>query len=109
MPGLAPDLSELGSQASASYIRDSIKEPSQVVVRSPNANRHYAKGGERDHRGGYPINEMYRWYTVAEDGSLVSKMPQYGHLSDEDIADIVAYLKSLDSTLSNPTASLEKP
>jgi|GEM_PF-1324602 len=95
MPGIAPNLSNIGIQASASYLRDSITEPSKVVVRNPNSNRHYTKAGGRDDRGGYPINPMYQWFTKSEDGEYVSKMPKYGHLTETDVNDIVAYLKSL--------------
>lgn len=95
MPGIAPNLTNVGMQASAAYIRDSIVEPSKVVVRNPNNNRHYTKAGGRDHRGGYPINPMYQWYTKTEAGDYRSKMPQYSHLSESDVHDIVAYLKSL--------------
>jgi len=93
-PGIAPNLSSIGGQASASYIRDSILDPSLVVVRNPNANRHYNKSGEKDRLGGYSPNPMYQWYTKTEDGGYQSKMPKYGHLSESDVDDIVAYLKS---------------
>jgi complex iron-sulfur molybdoenzyme family reductase subunit gamma len=105
MPEMAPNLNNIGLQASASYIRDSITEPSAVVVRSPNPNRHYNKAGGRDSRGGYPINPMYLWYTVGEDGELVSKMPKYEHLTDADVADIVAYLKSVGAQSAAATGS----
>lgn len=107
MAGIAPNLTNVGLQASASYIRDSILEPSKVVVRNPNGNRHYAKGGEKDHRGGYAMNPMYQWYTKTEAGEYQSKMPKYGHLSESDVNDIVAYLKSLgsDATVDAESAS----
>ena len=111
LPGIAPNLNNVGTQASASYIRDSIMEPSKVVVRNPNSNRHYTKAGGRDHRGGFPVNPMYQWYTLSEDGEFVSKMPQYGHLSETDVNDIVAYMKSLGTTTadaSSPTSPNEE-
>ena len=82
-------------QAAASYIRDSIAEPSRVVVRNPNQNRHYNLQAERDSRGGFPANPMYAWFTVDDDGVRTSKMPTYGHLSESDVDDIVSFLKSI--------------
>ncbi len=104
MPELAPNLNNIGLQASASYIKQSITDPSAVVVRSPNPNRHYTKAGGKDERGGYPINPMYQWYTVGEDGELTSKMPRYAHLTDADVDDIVAYLKTIGADTATPAA-----
>lgn len=108
LEGMAPNLSEVGHQAAASYIRDSILDPNKVVVRNPNPNRHYDPNAAREPTGGHPPNALYSWYTKAEDGSYVSKMPRFAHLTESDVNDIVAYFKSLgadgsaDAPLPNP-------
>jgi complex iron-sulfur molybdoenzyme family reductase subunit gamma len=38
---------------------------------------------------------MYTWYIKDDKGKLQSKMPPFAHLSEKDVADIVAYLKTL--------------
>lgn len=75
---LAPNLSNIGGIASSSYLRDSIVEPSLVVVKNPQAS-----------------NEVYQWYTRDSSGKKISKMPKFG-FSPEVVSNIVAYLKSLD-------------
>ncbi|RMA96152.1 c-type cytochrome [Hydrogenothermus marinus] len=94
-PGMAPNLSDIGGIANAPYLRESIINPSDVVIRNLNPNRHYNKFAKPDKFNAYPNNDMYTWYTVGPDGKKMSKMPPYSHLSEKDINDIVAYLKSL--------------
>ncbi len=98
---LAPDLSGIGGYASAQYLRESIINPSAVVVRHPNINRHYAKSGAPDRFGAYPANAAFAWYFEV-DGARVSKMPPFAHLPATDVGDIVAYLKTLTHEEAQP-------
>lgn len=78
MPFMAPNLSEIGGQATAAYIAESMKNPSAVVVPGYNRNAH----------------PNYKWYELA-DGKRVSTMPAYDWMSEDQINDIVAYFKTL--------------
>lgn len=91
-PGIAPDLSYAGVVDRASYLRDSIINPSAVLVPHLNPNQHYSKAAEPDANRAYPNNPQYQWHSVGADGKLVSKMPPLGAL---DVASIVAFLKTL--------------
>lgn len=74
MPYMAPNLSSLGAQASISYIRESMLDPSAVVV--PGYNR-------------------YAHPNMAWSAGGASTMPPYAHLSEEEQDAIIAYFKSL--------------
>jgi len=78
MPFMAPNLSEIGGQATVAYIKESMKDPSAVVVPGYNRNAH----------------PNYKWYELA-DGKRISTMPSYDWLSEEQVNDIVAYFKTL--------------
>ncbi|MBX0312967.1 MAG: c-type cytochrome [Sulfurihydrogenibium sp.] len=93
--GLAPNLSKIGGYSNPAYLKESIINPNDVVIRNLNINRHYNKSAERDKNGAYPNNDMYTWYIKDDKGKLQSKMPPFAHLSEKDVADIVAYLKTL--------------
>ncbi|HIE59022.1 MAG TPA: c-type cytochrome [Persephonella sp.] len=93
--GMAPDLSDIGGIANAPYLKESIVNPNDVIIRNLNPNRHYNKFANPDKFGAYPNNDMFTWYTVNPDGTKSSKMPPYAHLSEKDLKDIVAYLKTL--------------
>jgi complex iron-sulfur molybdoenzyme family reductase subunit gamma len=93
--GLAPNLSKIGGYSNPVYLKESIINPNDVVIRNLNINRHYNKSAEKDKNGAYPNNDMYTWYIKGDKGKLQSKMPPFAHLSEKDIADIVAYLKTL--------------
>lgn len=93
--GLAPNLSKIGGYSNPIYLKESIVNPSDVVIKNLNINRHYNKAAERDKIGAYPNNDMYTWYIKDDKGNLQSKMPPYSHLSEKDMADMVAYLKTL--------------
>jgi len=95
MEGLAPNLSNIGAIALPAYIKESIVNPNDVIIRNLNINRHYNKSAEKDKNGAYPNNDMYTWYMKDEKGKKTSKMPPFAHLSEQDLKDIVAYLKSL--------------
>ncbi|WP_457640891.1 ethylbenzene dehydrogenase-related protein [Persephonella sp.] len=94
--GMAPDLSNIGVIANAIYLKESLLNPNDVVVRNLNINRHYNKNAQPDKFRAYPNNDMYQWY-ISTDGQRQSKMPPFDYLSEQDINDIVAYLKTLRS------------
>lgn len=91
----APDLTHVGVISTPTYLRDSIMEPSQVIVPSFNFNRHYARYGTPDAYGAYPNNESFKWYSMDTNGKKLSKMPPFAHLTPEDVANIVGYLQSM--------------
>ncbi len=93
--GLAPNLSKIGGYSNPIYLKESIINPNDVVIKNLNINRHYNKSADRDKNGAYPNNDMYTWYIKSEKGKLQSKMPPYSHLSEQDINDIITYLKTL--------------
>lgn len=93
--GLAPNLSKIGGYNNPIYLKESIVNPSAIVIRNLNINRHYDKSQSPDKNGAYPNNEMYVWFTKDAKGNKTSKMPPYNFLAEQDINDIVEYLKSL--------------
>lgn len=93
--GLAPNLSRIGGYSNPIYLKESIIAPSAIVIRNLNINRHYDKSQSPDKNGAYPNNEMYSWYTKDAKGNKTSKMPPYNFLAEQDVKDIVEYLKSL--------------
>jgi complex iron-sulfur molybdoenzyme family reductase subunit gamma len=94
--GFAPDLSDIGAIATASYIRDSVMTPSLVLVPTLQPNNHYAKNSNPDQFRAYGKSDIYEWATKDEKGQVVSKMPQFSNLGPEQVADLVAFLKTLD-------------
>jgi len=78
MPFMAPNLSEIGGQASAAYIKESMMKPSAVVVPGYNRNAH----------------PNYKWYELAN-GKRTSTMPAFDWMSEDQINDLVAYFKTL--------------
>jgi complex iron-sulfur molybdoenzyme family reductase subunit gamma len=76
---MAPNLKNIGGYATASYLRESLNEPSAVVVAGFNRNSHPSTP----------------WYTLDEDGNRVSTMTSYELLSEEDKTDLIAYLQTL--------------
>ncbi|WP_457644088.1 ethylbenzene dehydrogenase-related protein [Persephonella sp.] len=98
--GLAPDLSNIGVITNAVYLKESILNPNDVIVRNLNINRHYNRNAQPDEYGAYPNNDMYQWYIML-DGEKQSKMPPFDYLSQQDLNDIVAYLKTLRSWKKN--------
>ena len=75
---MAPELSNIGGYANASYLLESIVEPSAVVVPGYNTTAH----------------PNFPWYTV-DKGVRSSTMPPFGHLDEKSLKDLVAYLKTL--------------
>jgi complex iron-sulfur molybdoenzyme family reductase subunit gamma len=74
---MAPNLNNIGGYASASYIKESIVDPSAVVVPGYNRNAH----------------KNTPWYNV-ENGKRVSTMPSYSWLDEKTLNDIVYYMKT---------------
>ncbi len=75
---MAPDLSNIGGQATAAYIKESILDPNAVVVPGYNRNAH----------------PNFSWYTVDKNGRRSSTMPPFNFLDEKTINDIVAYLQT---------------
>ncbi len=76
---MAPGLYNIGGQATAAYIKESILDPSAVVVPGYNRNAH----------------PNFSWYTVDDKGNRISTMPPFDYLKPEEIKDIVAYMQTL--------------
>ncbi|WP_456401081.1 ethylbenzene dehydrogenase-related protein [Persephonella sp.] len=98
--GYAPDLSNIGVITNVIYLKESIINPNDVIVRNLNINRHYNKSAEPDKFKAYPNNDMFQWY-ITIDGKKQSKMPPFDYLSEEDLNDLIAYLKTLRSWKNN--------
>jgi DMSO reductase family type II enzyme heme b subunit len=84
-PGMAPDLTHIGVIATWAYLRDSITQPSEVVV------------------PGLRTTPM-PWFSVDDKHQKHSKMPSFTNYTKEQLADVLAYLKSLGVA---PTQSKE--
>ncbi len=94
--GIAPNLQNIGAIAVASYLRDSIITPSLVIIHEPNPNQHYMPSAPKDPNGAAPNADAFRWSSVGADGKRVSKMPPFTNFTPGQIADLVAFLKTLD-------------
>ncbi|HEU4385541.1 MAG TPA: c-type cytochrome [Anaeromyxobacteraceae bacterium] len=92
---LAPDLSAVGAIATPGYLRDSLLDPSAVMVPSPNPARHQDRSRAPGVAGPYPPNEGFAWSRRDDSGKAVSKMPAYAGLPRPDLEAIVAYLMTL--------------
>lgn len=97
-PGFAPDLSGVGVVATYAYLRDSLLDPGQIVVPEPNVNRHVDRSAKPGPNGDYPSNPAFQWGITDPSGKRISKMTPFGALPKEDIASIVAFLKTLGET-----------
>lgn len=76
---MAPNLSNIGGYANASYLKESIIDPSAVVVAGYNVNAH----------------KNFLWYTSDEKGVRTSTMPPFAHLDEASVNDLVAFMKTL--------------
>lgn len=101
--GIAPSLEAIGAIAAPSYLRDSITAPSRVILHELNPNQHYATGGPADKNGALPNSDAFRWSARGADGKWVSKMPPFTQFTPAQLADLIAFLKTLDGP------PLEKP
>jgi DMSO reductase family type II enzyme heme b subunit len=79
MAYMAPELSNVGGYATASYLKESIVAPSAVVVPGYNKNAHPSG----------------TWYSVDDKGARTSTMPAFDYLKATEIDDIVAFLQTL--------------
>ena len=75
---MAPGLANIGGYATAGYLRESLVNPSAVVVPGYNRNAH----------------SNYMWY-MEENGKRTSTMTEYSWLDETTMNNIVAYLQSL--------------
>jgi mono/diheme cytochrome c family protein len=79
VPFMAPSLANIGGYASAGYLKESITEPSAVVVPGYNRNAH----------------KNTPWYNIDENGNRVSTMPSFSWMDEKSQTDLIAYLKTL--------------
>lgn len=75
---MGPSLTNIGGYASVDYLRESIVNPSAVIVPGYNRNAHSA----------------YEWYTL-DNGKRTSTMPEFSWLEQADMENLIAYLKTL--------------
>ncbi|HUL59898.1 MAG TPA: c-type cytochrome [Anaeromyxobacteraceae bacterium] len=94
-PGVAPGLDGIGAIATPGYLRESLVDPSAVIVPSPNPNQHQDRSARPGVSGAYPNDERFVWWRRGESGERISKMPSFGALPAGDLDAIVAYLVTL--------------
>ncbi len=75
---MAPGLANIGGYATKGYLRESLVNPSAVVVPGYNRNAH----------------SNYMWY-MDENGKRTSTMTEYSWLDEATMNNIIAYLQSL--------------
>jgi DMSO reductase family type II enzyme heme b subunit len=97
-PDAAPELTNVGVYASHGYLRDSILNPSAVLVPNLNRNRHQDRSKPRDEYGAYPSAPLGTFGVTGPDGTMMSVMPAFAALPPAQLADMIAYLKSLGAT-----------
>jgi len=95
VPGIAPDLSSIGAIATPGYLRDSLLDPSAVVVPSPNPAQHQDRSRAPGVAGPYALNDGFAWSRRDAGGKRVSKMPAYAAMPKPDLAAVVSYLMTL--------------
>jgi complex iron-sulfur molybdoenzyme family reductase subunit gamma len=93
--GIAPDLGRIGVIATPSYLRESIVAPSAVVVPSPNPAQHQDRAAKAAAGAAWPLDEAYVWFRTESDGKRTSTMPDFSGLSKEEVAALVAHLRTL--------------
>ncbi len=76
---MAPNLSNIGGYSTTPYLIESIVDPSAVVVPGYNTNSH----------------PNFAWYYPDGNGGRTSAMPAFDYLTQEEITDLTAYLKTL--------------
>lgn len=76
---MAPNLSNIGGYATTEYLYESIKDANAVVVPGYNVNSH----------------PNFAWYDTTSQKERTSTMPSLDYLTQEELNDIVAYLKTL--------------
>lgn len=108
---VAPELTNVGVYSSYSYLRDSVVNPSAVLVPNLNKNRHQDRSKPRDENGAYPSAGQGTFAVVDGSGKATSIMPAFATMPPAQVADVVAYLKTLGTTPtpSTPTSGAVKP
>lgn len=81
---MAPNLSNIGGYATTEYLFESIKDSNAVVVPGYNVNSH----------------PNFAWYDTSSNVGRTSTMPSFDYLTQEEMNDIVAYLKTLKAEVS---------
>ena len=94
-PGIAPDLTTIGAISTPGYLRDSLLEPSAVIVPNPNPHQHYVRSKTPGASGAFPSNDAFVWYRRDPGGKKISRMPAFGTLPKADLDAIVAYMMTL--------------
>jgi len=105
-PGIAPDLTAIGAISTPGYLRESLLEPSAVIVPNPNPYQHYDRSKPSDASGAFPSNDAFVWYRRDPGGKKISKMPAFGTLPKADLEAIVAYMMTLGAP---PPADRSQP
>ncbi len=105
-PGIAPDLTDIGTISTPAYLRESLVDPSAVIVPSPNPNQHQDRSKPVRAGDAYPNAEAFVWYRRDASGKKVSKMPSFEAMPKADVAAIVAYLMTLGA---EPPGDRRKP
>lgn len=101
-PDLAPELTNVGVLSSYAYLRDSVMTSNAVLVPNLNANRHQDRTKARDDNGAYAHGTLGAFAVKDGSGTAQSTMPAFGAMPKEQVADIVAYLKTLGNAPSSP-------
>jgi complex iron-sulfur molybdoenzyme family reductase subunit gamma len=94
-PGIAPDLTGIGAIATPAYLRQSIVEPSAVIVPGPNPAQHQDRASAAGVTGAFPTSDAFTWHRLGPGGKKVSKMPAYAATAEPDLRAMVAYLATL--------------
>jgi complex iron-sulfur molybdoenzyme family reductase subunit gamma len=94
-PGIAPDLSSIGLVSTPAYLRDSLLDPSAVVVPGPNPAQHQDRSRKPGALGAWPLDDSLAWSSTDAGGRRISTMPSYDGLPREEVAAMVAYLMTL--------------
>ena len=80
-PYMAPNLSNIGGYSTTPYLIESIVEPNSVIVPGYNPNAH----------------SNFAWFYGDKESGYTSAMPAFDYFSEQELLDIVSYLKTLKS------------
>jgi DMSO reductase family type II enzyme heme b subunit len=101
---LAPELTHVGVLSTYGYLRDSLLAPSLVLVPDHNRNRHQARGAPALAHGAWANAPLGAFAVVDAAGRAQSTMPAFA-LPKEQLADVIAYLKTLGTPAPAPSSS----
>lgn len=76
---MAPNLSNIGGYSTTPYLIESIREPHNAIVPGYNANAH----------------SNFAWHYGDRASGMTSAMPAFDYLTEQEVLDIVGYLKTL--------------